>query len=158
MAQGSIVYITLHGRAVSMCVSAIHTGFGGNGSCRLAIITGETTVSVLQNGEEPPGFESCQGTETSTSDLEYKGAPEWSGSDLEAAVETVCLHVGGCDGAVRAVVQAVSWSLLCAPAFLEYGLAPPVGVLLFGPPGTGKTLLAGCGKLEVRVFLHSVDH
>ena len=101
------------------------------------MITGDTAVSILEFGEEPPNIRSDSGTSSISPDM------QWTGADLESLVERVEQRVGGCDGAVRSVVQAVCWSLLCAPAFASYGLSPPAGVLLYGPPGTGKTLLAG---------------
>jgi hypothetical protein len=77
------------------------------------MVTGETAVSVLACGEEPPMTikvrqDGICGARAAAEEQ------EWSKADFEAAVDRVAQRVGGCDGAVRAVVQAVSWSLVCA--------------------------------------------
>ena len=115
-----MVQVTLHGRAVSMCVSGLQgdttaANVSGQG---LLMVTGETVVSILACGEEPPvimkaGQDGICGARTAAAEQ------EWCKADFEAAVDRVVQRVGGCDGAVRAVVQAVSWSLICAPGSTE---------------------------------------
>ncbi|TGC11034.1 CDC48 family AAA ATPase [Methanolobus halotolerans] len=50
--------------------------------------------------------------------------------------------VGGLDKAKQDIVEAVEWPLTKPEKFMQMGIKPPKGVLLFGPPGTGKTLIA----------------
>ena len=90
------------------------------------MVTGETAVSVLACGEEPPipikaRQDGICGVRAAAAEQ------EWSKADFEAAVDRVTQRVGGCDGAVRAVVQAVSWSLVCAPGSKERFLMYEVG-------------------------------
>jgi transitional endoplasmic reticulum ATPase len=51
-------------------------------------------------------------------------------------------HIGSLDLIKEELKQVVEWPLKNSTAFVEMGIRPPKGVLLFGPPGTGKTLLA----------------
>jgi transitional endoplasmic reticulum ATPase len=50
--------------------------------------------------------------------------------------------VGGLDNVKQEIIEAVEWPLTNPNKFVEMGIKPPKGVLLFGPPGTGKTLIA----------------
>jgi hypothetical protein len=120
LAKGSIVQVTLHGRAISMCVSGLQcdSTIDNVGGPALLMVTGETAVSVLAYGEEPPVTVKVR----QDGICGARGAAEeqeWSKADFESAVDRVTQRVGGCDGAVRAVVQAVSWSLVCAPGSNE---------------------------------------
>ncbi len=50
--------------------------------------------------------------------------------------------VGGLDNVKQEIVEAVEWPINRPEKFVEMGIKPPKGILLFGPPGTGKTLVA----------------
>ncbi|MGP8319863.1 MAG: CDC48 family AAA ATPase [Methanosarcinaceae archaeon] len=50
--------------------------------------------------------------------------------------------VGGLDDIKQEIIEAVEWPLNNPEKFVEMGIKPPKGILLFGPPGTGKTLVA----------------
>lgn len=50
--------------------------------------------------------------------------------------------VGGLDSVKQEIVETVEWPLKKPEKFVEMGIKPPKGILLFGPPGTGKTLIA----------------
>ena len=50
--------------------------------------------------------------------------------------------VGGLDNVKQEIVEAVEWPIKRPEKFVEMGIKPPKGILLFGPPGTGKTLVA----------------
>lgn len=50
--------------------------------------------------------------------------------------------IGGCKDEIKKIREVVEEPLLNPDKFINLGIDPPKGVLLFGPPGTGKTLVA----------------
>jgi len=50
--------------------------------------------------------------------------------------------VGGCKEQIQKLREVVETPLLHPERFVNLGIDPPKGILLFGPPGTGKTLCA----------------
>eukprot|EP00771_Trimastix_marina_P000329 gnl/Trimastix_PCT/1349.p1 GENE.gnl/Trimastix_PCT/1349~~gnl/Trimastix_PCT/1349.p1 ORF type:complete len:427 (-),score=116.61 gnl/Trimastix_PCT/1349:153-1433(-) len=50
--------------------------------------------------------------------------------------------VGGCKEQIEKLREVVELPLLHPERFVNLGIDPPKGILLFGPPGTGKTLAA----------------
>ncbi|WP_406660110.1 CDC48 family AAA ATPase [Methanolobus sp. ZRKC3] len=64
--------------------------------------------------------------------------------------------VGGLDKVKQEIVEAVEWPLTKPDKFVQMGIKPPKGVLLFGPPGTGKTLIAQAVANEANANFISV--
>ncbi|RKP09636.1 P-loop containing nucleoside triphosphate hydrolase protein [Thamnocephalis sphaerospora] len=65
--------------------------------------------------------------------------------------------VGGLDAQIAVVRELVEVPLRRPEAYMQYGLKPPKGVLLFGPPGTGKTLIARAVAAETGAHIICVN-
>ncbi|QSB06737.1 proteasome ATPase [Natronoglycomyces albus] len=61
---------------------------------------------------------------------------------LEEVPDVDYYDIGGLDGQIELIRDAVELPFLHAELFAEHQLRPPKGVLLYGPPGCGKTLIA----------------
>jgi proteasome-associated ATPase len=61
---------------------------------------------------------------------------------LEEIPDVSYEDIGGLEGQIEAIRDAVELPFLYAELFSEHRLEPPKGVLLYGPPGCGKTLIA----------------
>ena len=61
---------------------------------------------------------------------------------LEEIPDVSYEDIGGLEGQIEAIRDAVELPYLYAELFAEHRLEPPKGVLLYGPPGCGKTLIA----------------
>lgn len=61
---------------------------------------------------------------------------------LEEKPDVTYSDLGGCKEQIEKLREVVELPLLQPERFIELGIDPPKGVLLFGPPGTGKTLAA----------------
>ncbi|KJE91454.1 26S protease regulatory subunit 7 [Capsaspora owczarzaki ATCC 30864] len=61
---------------------------------------------------------------------------------VEEKPDVTYADVGGCKEQIEKLREVVETPLLHPERFVNLGIDPPKGVLLFGPPGTGKTLSA----------------
>jgi len=61
---------------------------------------------------------------------------------VEEKPDVTYSDVGGCKEQIDKLREVVETPLLHPEKFVNLGIEPPKGVLLFGPPGTGKTLCA----------------
>ena len=61
---------------------------------------------------------------------------------LEQVPDITYDQIGGLDGQVEAIRDAVELPYLHAELFVEHELRAPKGILLYGPPGCGKTMIA----------------
>ena len=59
---------------------------------------------------------------------------------VEEKPDVTSSDVGGCKEQIEKLREVVETPLLHPERFVNLGIEPPKGVLLFGPPGTGKTL------------------
>ncbi len=74
--------------------------------------------------------------------LERLPRPEVEELVLEEVPDITYLDVGGLDGQIEQIVDAVELPFLHHDLFAEHKLPAPKGILLYGPPGCGKTLIA----------------
>ena len=61
---------------------------------------------------------------------------------VEEKPDVTYADLGGVTEQIEKIREVVELPLLQPERFVQLGIDPPKGVLLFGPPGTGKTLLA----------------
>ncbi|RKP32498.1 AAA-domain-containing protein [Metschnikowia bicuspidata] len=66
-------------------------------------------------------------------------------------------QVGGLEKAIALLRSTVELPLHHASLFLDFGIAPPRGILLHGPPGTGKTMLLRCVAHECDAHVLTVN-
>ena len=74
--------------------------------------------------------------------LEKLARPEVEELVLEEVPDISYDDVGGLDGQIEQIADAVELPFVHAALFAEYKLPAPKGILLYGPPGCGKTLIA----------------
>ncbi|MHB1533546.1 MAG: proteasome ATPase [Acidimicrobiales bacterium] len=74
--------------------------------------------------------------------LERLPRPEVEDLVLEEVPDISYDDVGGLDGQIEAITDAVELPFLHRDLFIEHKLPAPKGILLYGPPGCGKTLIA----------------
>ncbi|MBK9178202.1 MAG: proteasome ATPase [Acidimicrobiales bacterium] len=74
--------------------------------------------------------------------LERLPRPEVEELVLEEVPDVTYADVGGLDGQIEQIADAVELPFLHPDLFAEHRLPAPKGILLYGPPGCGKTLIA----------------
>ena len=74
--------------------------------------------------------------------LEKLPRPEIEEVVLEEVPDVSYADIGGLDGQIESITDAVELPYLHRALFGQYRLPAPKGILLYGPPGCGKTLIA----------------
>jgi proteasome-associated ATPase len=74
--------------------------------------------------------------------LEKLPRPEVEELVLEEVPDITYADVGGLDGQIELIIDAVELPFVHQDLFIEHKLPAPKGILLYGPPGCGKTLIA----------------
>jgi proteasome-associated ATPase len=74
--------------------------------------------------------------------IEKLARPEVEELVLEEVPDVTYADVGGLDGQIEAITDAVELPYLYRELYAEHKLPAPKGILLYGPPGCGKTLIA----------------
>src|SRR6478752_184239 len=74
--------------------------------------------------------------------LEKLPRPEVEDLLLEEVPDISYADIGGLDGQIEQIADAVELPFLYQELFAEHQLPAPKGILLYGPPGCGKTLIA----------------
>ena len=74
--------------------------------------------------------------------VEKLARPEVEDLVLEEVPDVSYEDIGGLDGQIEQIADAVELPFLYAELFAEHQLPAPKGILLYGPPGCGKTLIA----------------
>ena len=74
--------------------------------------------------------------------LEKLPRPEVEDLLLEEVPDIAYSDIGGLDGQIEEIADAVELPFLYQELFAEHRLPAPKGILLYGPPGCGKTLIA----------------
>ncbi|MEZ0113986.1 proteasome-associated ATPase [Catenulispora sp. EB89] len=115
-----------------------------------ALVTGRTDEEHVVRLAEPllePGVKLRPGDALlmePRSGYVYEVIPKSEVEDLvlEEVPDISYLEIGGLDGQIELIRDAVELPYLHPDLFKEHKLRPPKGVLLYGPPGCGKTLIA----------------
>ncbi|QXC63448.1 proteasome ATPase [Aquihabitans sp. G128] len=91
--------------------------------------------------------------------IEKLARPEVEELVLEEVPDISYDDVGGLDGQIEQIADAVELPFVHAELFAEHKLPAPKGILLYGPPGCGKTLIAKAvaNSLAKKVALVSGD-
>ncbi|MBW6518892.1 MAG: proteasome-activating nucleotidase [ANME-2 cluster archaeon] len=62
--------------------------------------------------------------------------------ELIEAPDTDYNSIGGLEDEIKEVIETIELPLTDPQMFIDVGIEPPKGILLYGPPGSGKTLIA----------------
>lgn len=183
---GMRVSVSLHGRPLILVVDQVDSpatrpgvlaNGGGDALGGLAVVSRETSVT-LASAASPHSLlhagggggldeaaasrhagdeDDCRETGAGEARVQDEGHTSGGGSAGVKELRLVLQDVGGCEGAARALVEAMCGGLQLAHEYEAIGLQPPRGVLMYGPPGTGKTLLARTAAKALGAVLLCVD-
>merc|ERR1712032_360025 len=65
--------------------------------------------------------------------------------------------IGGLDKQIQELVEAVVLPMTHKDRFVNLGIKPPKGILMYGPPGVGKTLIARATANETGAFFYLIN-
>ena len=98
--------------------------------------------SQLREGVEAGDRVAINDSFSIQSQLETETDARAQAMEVDDSPEVTYADIGGLEGQINEVREAVEEPLINAEQFDTVGIDPPSGVLLHGPPGTGKTMLA----------------
>ena len=137
---GNTFAVPVYGAAVRVRVTAASPQASAEEHMPAVYVLAETTRMRVRRGGG--GSSSSGSSNTSGEEEEDATTLAHESQELLLRPTVTFADVGGMEGCVAALREAVLLPLERPELFARFGVKPPRGVLLHGPSGTGKTLLA----------------